>query len=320
MASTQLRDIATALGLGRRSSSGAFFGEMDGFPAQLSMVQKGNYKHLVALLRFNAEGHDEDVKRALSESPELAVAGLKRKLVTSDADSVAISILPRIFLGLPAAEVVAGRVRAALEALKRAVPDNRKVCRECGAANAEPAILRGKVDRVCGACSERLEQEAVEVQKAYAARPLNLPLGLAASLVAGAAGAAAYGGVMIATNSMYWVLAILTGVAVGWAAVKGSGKAGVVVQAMAGLVTVVSVLAGLLVFIGYLINKQVEANGSTVDWMAFVKHAPRLLWASGRDTIFSLAGGLLGALYAIRKAKPPSFTVVEKAPEVGIQG
>ena len=129
MASTQLRDIATALGLGRRSSSGTLYGEIDGFPAQVSLVQKGNYKHLVAMLRFNAEGRAEDVARALVEAPEIAAAGLKRKLVTSDADSVAITIHPRAFLGLPAVDVITARVRAVLEALKRAVPDNRKVCR-----------------------------------------------------------------------------------------------------------------------------------------------------------------------------------------------
>jgi len=75
--------------------------------------------------------------------------------------------------------VVAARVRAVLDVVKGAVPDDRKVCRECGATGAELAIVRGKVDRVCGGCAERLEQEAREVQSAYAARPLNLPLGLA---------------------------------------------------------------------------------------------------------------------------------------------
>ncbi|HEY6909160.1 MAG TPA: hypothetical protein VI356_07310 [Myxococcales bacterium] len=319
MASTQLKDIAAALGLGRRSSGGTFYGELDGFPAQVSLVQKGNYKHLAAVLRFNAEGRAEDVSRALNEAPEMAAAGLKRKLVASDADSATITIPPRVFLGLPAVDVVTGRVRAVLEALKRAVPDNRKVCRECGAAGAEPALLRGKVDRVCGACAERLEQEAVEVRKAYAARPVNLPLGLVASLVAGAAGAVVYGGAMIATNKMYWVLAILTGVMVGWAAVKGAGKAGVVVQAMAGMVTLASVLAGLVVFIGWIVNQRVEAAGNHVDWTLFVRRTPQLLWDSGTDTLFSLAGGLLGAFYAIRKAAPPSFAVVEKAPEAGLQ-
>lgn len=319
MASTKLTEIATALGLGRRSSTGILYGELDGFPAQLSLVQKGNYQQLVALLRFNSEGRAEDLARGLGESPDLAAAGIKRKLVASDADPVALTIPPRVFLGLPKAEVIAARVRAVLEVLKRAVPDNRKVCRECGAANAEPAILRGRVDRVCGNCAERLEQEAREVQKAYEARPLNLPLGLAASLAAGAAGAAVYGGAMVATDKMYWVLAILTGVMVGWSAVKGSGKAGVVVQGMAAVVTVVSVLAGLLVFIGTLVNKQVQAAGNTVDWLAFVRQSPRMLWDSGADTIFSLGGGLIGAFYAIRKATPPSFTVVEKAPEAGTQ-
>jgi hypothetical protein len=320
MASKQLKGIAAALGLGRRSSSGIFHGEIDGFAAQLSLVRRGNYEHLAAVLRFNAEGRADDVARALDEAPELATAGVKRKLVTSDADSVAVTIPPRVFRGLPSAEVVAARVHAAVEVLKRAVPDNRIVCRECGAANAEPALLRGKVDRVCGACAERLEQEAVEVQKAYAARPVNLPFGLVASLVAGAAGAVVYGGAMIATNTMYWVLAILTGVMVGWAAVKGSGKAGVVVQAIAALVTVASVLAGLLVFIAWVVNRRFEADGNTVNWMAFVKQAPQLLWASGQDAVFSLVAGLVGAFYAIRKATPPSFTLVEKAPEVGIQG
>ena len=320
MPSTQLNQIAATLGLGHRTSGGTFYGELDGFPAQLSLLQKGNYKHLLATLRFNADGRAEDVARAFSDSPDLAAAGLKKKLVTTDADSVAITILPRAFGGLPAPEVIEGRVRAALEVLKRAVPDNRKVCRECGAVGAEPAVLRGTVDRVCGGCAERLEQEALEIQKAYAARPLNLPLGLAASVIAGAAGAALYGGVMIATNSMYWVLAVLTGIAVGWAAVKGSGKAGTVVQAMAGLITVASVLAGLLVFIGYVANRRAAADGNSIDWILFVRQSPRLLWVSGRDTVFSLAGGLLGALYAIRKAKPPSFTAVEKAPHVGIAG
>jgi hypothetical protein len=130
-----------------------------------------------------------------------------------------------------------------------------------------------------------------------------------------------YGGVMIATNSMYWVLAILSGVMVGWAAVKGAGKAGVVVQAIAGVVTVASVLAGLLLFIAYAVDKKFAADGNTVNWVAFVKETPHLLVAAGRDTIFSLVGGLIGAFYAIRKARPPSFTVVEKAPpNVGLAG
>jgi len=72
------------------------------------------------------------------------------------------------------------------------------------------------------------------------------------------------------------------------------------------------VLAGLLMFIGYVIDRDVRASGDTVNWLAFVEAAPRLLWNGGSDTLFSLVGGLFGALTAIRKAKPPDFTVVDK--------
>jgi hypothetical protein len=89
-------------------------------------MQRGNYKQLVAQLRFNANGRDADLRQRLDESLDLAAAGLKRKLVSSDADSVAITIPPRIFAGLPRPEVVAARVRSVLDVLKAAVPDNQK--------------------------------------------------------------------------------------------------------------------------------------------------------------------------------------------------
>jgi len=110
MASKALGEIATALGLGQRTSTGIAYGELEGFPAQLALVPRGNYKQLVAHLRFNANGRDADLRQRLDESPDLAAAGLKRKLVSSDADSVAITIPPRIFAGLPRPAVVAARV------------------------------------------------------------------------------------------------------------------------------------------------------------------------------------------------------------------
>ncbi|HUJ26197.1 MAG TPA: hypothetical protein VLW85_09275 [Myxococcales bacterium] len=313
MAAKVVTELAAALGLERQTETGTFYGELEGFPAQISLVPRGNTRQLVAVLRYNADGRAEELAHALGESADLAAAGVGRKQMASDADSLVLTIPMRPFLGFPKAGVSTARVRAALDVLRRSVPDNRKVCRECGAAGAEPAILRGRIDRVCSACVERLEQQEREVEQAYASRPLNLPLGLLSSLVAGAAGAALYGGVMVATNSMYWVLAILTGIAVGWAAVKGAGKGGPLVQAMAALVTVASVLAGLLVFIGWLVNKHAVEQGNTVDWTRFAAAAPRLLWASGTDALFSLAGGLFGAYSAIKRAGRPGFALVEKA-------
>jgi len=54
-------------------------------PAQLALVQRAGTSTFVAQLRFNAEGRAEDLRQRLDESPALAAAGLKGKLVTSNA-------------------------------------------------------------------------------------------------------------------------------------------------------------------------------------------------------------------------------------------
>jgi len=114
--------------------------------------------------------------------------------------------------------------------------------------------------------------------------------------------------VMIATNKMWWLLAILTGVMVGYAAMKGAGKGGPVVQAIAAAVTIVSVLAGLLGFIGYQAHQNVTAKGQVIDWSLFLALSPRILIDAGQDSIFSLAGGLFGAVYAVRRIRHPDFS------------
>ena len=313
MALSKLEEAASTLGLGRRGSTGTFYGELEGFPVQLATGLPGRTSQVLALVRFNAEGRAQDVATALNESPDLAALGVVPEDLLSDADSVVIAFPPSVLIGVRKTNVVEPRVRAVLEVLKRAVPDNGKVCRKCGARGGEPALLEGEVDRLCGNCIEAFEHQTQVAENVYAAYPANLPLGLAASLVTGAAGAALYGAVMIGTNRMFWWVAILTGSCVGWAAVKGAGKATAAIQAMAAVITVVSVLAGLLVFIGYLINKDAEAQGGAVNWLAFLKAAPRLLMASWSNTLFSLVGGLVGAWYAGRWARRPDFTIVEKA-------
>jgi hypothetical protein len=208
--------------------------------------------------------------------------------------------------------LIESRVRALIQVLKQAVPEHRKACRRCGGSKGEPALLDGEVEWLCPSCIEGLEHESEVAQNDYDTHPANVPLALAAALVAGAAGAALYGGVMIATDKMLWLIAILTGSGVGFAAVKGAGKATAAIQAMAAGITVLSVLAGLLVFMGYLLDQQAKAQGGGVDWLAFLQAAPRLLIAGGKATLFSLGGGVIGAWSAARWVSPPDFTVVEK--------
>lgn len=319
MSSKLVESTARSLGLTAAAPGGIAYGVADGFPAQVQLVRRNNATDLRILFRHAGEARLDDLRRALDESPEVKASGVERKRVEIDANKAVVTVRQRAILGLPNAKVVLSRAQAVLGVLKAASSPAANTCRLCGsAAPDEPVLLEGVVDRVCPTCIERLEEEARQAAAEYHARSANLPFGLLAALVAGAAGGALYGGVMVATHTMVWALAIVTGLMVGLAAVKGAGKGGRPVQAIAAVVTVVSVLAGLLAFMAWQINSQVTAQGGTVNWARFVAMSPRLLVAAGGDTIFSLGGGLFGAWTAIKKASPPEFAPVHSAAKASL--
>jgi len=319
MSSKLVQSTARSLGLTAAAPAGIAYGVVDGFPAQVQLVRRNNARDLRIVFRHAGEARLADLRRALEESPEVKASGVERKHVEVDADKAVLTIPQRAFLGLPNAKVVLSRAQAVLGLLKAASQPAANTCRLCGSAAPEdPVLLGGVVDRVCPGCIERLEEEARQAAAEYHARSANLPFSLVAALVAGAAGGALYGGVMVATHTMVWALAIVTGLMVGFAAVKGAGKGGRPVQAIAAVVTVVSVLAGLLAFMAWQINNQATAQGGTVNWARFVAMSPQLLIAAGGDTIFSLGGGLLGAWTAIKRASPPEFAPVHSAAKASV--
>jgi hypothetical protein len=309
-AQKRAEQTARALGL-TQFASGIAYGTIEGHLAQVRVVANSSGHCLEVLFRHAGEGKEETLRRAVDESPEVKASGIKSKLVGIGARTLTLAIPPR-FIGLPDVKVILQRVHAVLAALRSVSSPGPAVCGTCGsAAVGEPALVHGVADRICASCIERLEHESQVAAAEYHSRSLNLPLGLGYALVAGAAGGAIYAAVMVATHRMLWMLAVLTGVMVGYAAAKGAGKGGPVVQAMAAVVTVVSVLAGLLGFIAYQVHEQVAADGATVDWALFLAKSPQVLISAGSDSVFSLAGGLFGAIYAIQKARPPQFQAVQ---------
>jgi len=69
------------------------------------------------------------------------------------------------------------------------------------------------------------------------------------------------------------------------------------------------VLLGQLIYIGYYVHQQAGKESAVVDWGKFVLAAPNLLINTGTDTLFAIGGGLVGALYAARKAGKPKMEV-----------
>jgi hypothetical protein len=149
----------------------------------------------------------------------------------------------------------------------------------------------------------------------YEDQPANLPLAVITAAALALVTAIGWAAVTIATHRMFWLVAVGGGLLVGWGTTRAAGRGGRSVQAVGVVFTLLGVLLGEIFVIAYRVKEYVTARHLTISWMDFAEAVPRLLWASGAETLFALGGGLIGAYYAARKAAKPTLAVkVEKAP------
>jgi len=312
--------MARALGLPQAGSGEVAYGVVDGFLVQVQLAERNGLTRIEVIVRYAGEGKEEELRRAPDDSPDVKASGIRFRHVQIDDTTATLGIFHEQ-LSFPEESVVLRRARAFLEVVKSVSAPEPATCRCCGSPSPEdPVLFGGVVDRVCPACIERLQHEEQLAAAEYQSRTANLPLGLVCAVLAGIVGGGLYGAVMIATNYMYWALAIVTGAMVGFAATVGAGKGGLAVQAIAMAVTIGSVLAGLLGFLAYQLDAQAGAAGATVDWRRFIAESPDLLLATPLSTLFSLCGGLIGAWTAIRLARHPKFADANPAQGASANG
>lgn len=297
------------LGLQVRPGKKTAFGAKDGYLVQLVRGQDGSREFVAEIIRHGDTRPLAAVRQAIQSSPELAAGGIKPKNVDVSSGLVVYKHARPMFRSL-GPETVAGEVDALLRAVKGACPVMPEACRLCGSASgSEPILLNEVVDRVCPACLERLQHEVKRAREQYESLPFNLPLaGLAAAGLA-VVGALAWAGIAIATNRVFWAVAIGSGLLIGWGTSKAAGKGGPATQTLVALFTVVSVLLGEVLVLAYHFDRYAKSRGGAVDWTAFASAIPNLLWNMGGDTLFALGGGLVGAYFAARRAGRPQLDV-----------
>jgi len=170
-------------------------------------------------------------------------------------------------------------------------------------------LLNDVVDRVCPSCIERLRHDVRRASQQYDDLPLNLPLAVMTAAVTAAVAALAWAGIAVATNRMFWAVAIGSGALIGYCTTRVVGRGGIAVQGVTGVFTVISVLLGQALFLAWQVHKHAQARGLKVDWKVFTAYIPSLLWADTGSTLFALGGGLLGAYYAVKRAAKPKLEV-----------
>lgn len=301
------------LGLPARAGKKIAYGVKDGYLVQLACGQEETHECLVEIIRYGDPGRDDAVREAIRNSVDLAEKGVKAKGVEVN-DGIVVYKHPRPLFRTLDANAIAGEFEALLRAVKLASPPMPAKCRICGSdSRDEPILLNDLVDRVCPACIERLGYEAQRARQKYEELPLNLPLAVLAAAVLAIVGAAAWAGITIATNRMYWAIAIGSGLLIGYGTTWVAGKGGPVTQVLVAIFTVISVLLGEILFVAYQYYQYTKERAVEVDWQLFIAQVPNILWEMGGDTIFALGGGLIGAYYAVRSAGKPDLEVkVEK--------
>ena len=295
------------LGLRPAQEGVSVIGTKDGFPVQLTAVRAQNAERIVEFVRFGNAGRDAEVRAAIlaSDGPVRFRAGRLRV----KNGLVAYQNVRRMFRRLSVDRVVE-ELEAIVQAVKNVVPLPAAGCLRCGSGAAvEPMLLDGVVDRICSSCVERVKHEAKLASDRYDNLPMNLSLAVPAAAVLALVAAVGWAALVIATQRMFWLAGAGIGILIGWGTTRAAGKGGLPVQVLSAAFTIVAVLLGQLLVVGWHVNQQARAEGMDVDWKAFAADAPNILVAGGSDTVFALAAGLVGALSAIARASKPRLQV-----------
>ena len=309
MAHKIIKEAGESLGLSFHPDQGTAIGMKDGYPVQVMVRAKGNNSFLTGIVRYDDVSKDSAVKGTLPGMPEVVQAGIKAKTIEV-ADGMVIFNNVRGLTGFPKAEKFTADMEALVHSLKSIAAPPGLTCRICARVSVDqPLLANGVVDRMCPDCIAKVEREASEEEALYETLPMHIPRAVLVAAVMAAIGALVYGGIIILTGRMLWIVPIGIGIAIGFCARKAAGRVGWPIQVLSGLATGVSVLLGLVFAAGYYTYQHAVKAGFSINWRAFALRIPQTLTEIGEDTVFSLAGGLIGAYFAGKFTRKPNMKV-----------
>jgi hypothetical protein len=308
----RIKEAARLWGLPQHLNSKIEFGEKDGMAVQMMEARQGNSAAFRGILRWGTADRDALVRERLKNSEQLKEAKIKPGQVKIE-NGMAVYTLPFSFsFGIPEARQLVKRMQALVNEIKLAVGEISLGCLNCGTDVSQPVLINGVVGRICAACQEKARVEARRLSEAYDAIPTRWVRAVVVGTILMIVGAVVWDASMIYLKRMYWVLAIGIGIAIGWATTKAAGKGGLGVQVMSGVLTVVSVVGGMLVLFAVAALGQ-SLDKDTVDSAVFSANFSAILSSAAGDLAFAGIGSLIGAVAAARRAGRPSFEVaVEK--------
>ena len=277
--------------------SGALIGTSDGYIVGIGLGKApGGHAAVKILLRYAKTQDSQQIKQALDP-----VKG-KFKLVT---DQTTASLVRTYSFAKPDAASVAEQWRQLLAALKTSAVALNNKCEECGRAETEMALLNDLPAYYCSSCQVQLKQKLDAAAIEYENLETNLPLGLLYGIGAALLGSIAWGGVAYLLHRIFLWGAIIIGLFVAKAVVKGVGKVTSSAKIIIGLLTAISVAFGDAIFYALIVMNQ-----SQVAFIPALKVVLATFWKLETDTdggLVSILFALIGAGIVMYQTRKPAF-------------
>jgi hypothetical protein len=305
-----LRQIAALTGLqyfplqgpwGRKS--GSVIGARDGYLTVIGFARDGNSATVAILLRFKKVAQPGSLKAALAESPSLPKKK-PGKFTAEGADFVRWDW--KYSFTKPKPDDVAKLADGLREALKLLTLGLDGRCEHCGASSTSaPTLMNGVPSYICSGCQEKIRADTDQAAMAYEALEPNHPNGLALGVGAALLGGIAWGLIAYGIQRIFLYGAILIGVFVARAVIKGTRKVTLFSQIIVPFLTVGSVLFGDAIYFALNVMKENQLAFSGKLLQVILTHLWELETRSGN--FLSPVFGLVGAGYALYAARRPKF-------------
>ena len=277
--------------------SGAIIGVIDGFIVAVGLGKaEGGHAAVKVLMRYAKVEDPQQVRQALEP--------VKGKFkVTTDQTSAAL--VRTYSFGKPDAPDIAEQLRGLLAALKSAAQAVSGKCAECGRTEPQMVLLNDVPTYYCSSCQTQLSQKLDAAAVEYQNLETNVPLGLLYGIGAAFLGSIAWGGVAYLLHRIFLWGAIIIGLFVAKAVVKGIGKITWTARVMIGLLTAASVAFGDAIFYSLTVMAHRQ-----IAFAAALKAVLANFWSIETDADGGLASilfALIGAGIVMYQTRQPAF-------------
>jgi hypothetical protein len=336
LAKSLWKDWAAAWSLSHRPQKGTFYrdeqvaGLRDGLLFHVCWTgEKGAM--LSATFRFSPGQDLERVRAALIADSALDALpgkgkGRNHAKIEKEVKKVYIGALPEFSLldgqliwrrtfawGTPKSEQVRGWVECLLGALTRAGLRHEPLCEDCRQRPVDGYVLvNGLPARLCTSCQHARSAAGDLAERSYALKEAQHARGMVFAFGGMLLGAAVWAAIAIAFNRMFAMVGIGTGALVAWAYQKGAGKADLTGKVIAGLMTVLAVAIGNVLFTTWAVAQARPDIGFNLA--IGLATTIGLIGDDPRDAIVSLLFGLVGAWVAVSALQKPKLAPVIEQP------